>query len=195
MSLKEVQSRIKSRVWQGLAQSDVDIKGIDRGTLEKLVELVTEAAMLEVDQTLSQSVTPAQAPVATPTSTATSSLSTGIADSVFDDEKEDVLWEGRPFLSISLHYTITDERILITEGIFGKARENVELVRVQDLDYKQTFGERLFNVGDIIVRSHDRSKPEIVLNNVQEPGKVYEILRRAVLKARRRHNFSYREEM
>jgi hypothetical protein len=35
----------------------------------------------------------------------------------------------------------------------------------------------------------------MVLNNITNPMEVHEILRRAVIKARKRHNLSYREEM
>ncbi len=179
MSVSEAQLRTKARVWQALAQSGLDISALDKATLESLVDLVTEAALIEIDSEIGQAEK-----VATPAS-----------DDVLNDHKEDVLWEGRPFLSLTLHYTITDERIRITEGFFGKSRENIELVRIQDMDYTQTFGERILNLGDIHVRSHDPSNPEVVLKNVKDPENVYEILRRAVLNARRKHNFTYREEM
>jgi hypothetical protein len=71
----------------------------------------------------------------------------------------------------------------------------VELVRVQDIDQKQNVTERVMNIGDIYVRSHDPSKPEVVLRNIKDPLEVHEILRRAVLEARKRHRLSYREEM
>ena len=122
-------------------------------------------------------------------------METAVTPDILNDEKEDILWEGRPFLSISLHYTITDERIRVTEGFLGKARENVELIRIQDVDYSQTFSERILNLGDINVRSHDSSNPLITLKNIKDPEQVYEILRRAVLHARKKHNFTYREEM
>ena len=79
--------------------------------------------------------------------------------------------------------------------MFGKSRENVELVRIQDVDYAQTFSERLFKLGDITIRSHDSSHAIITLNNIRDPEAVYEILRRAVLSARKKHGFTYREEM
>ncbi len=181
MSLSEAQMRIKARVWQSLAQSALDVSALDKSTLESFVDIVTEAALIEIDAEMGKSVE--QTPVQPGT------------DSILNDHKEDILWEGRPFLSISLYYTITDERIQITEGILGRARENVELVRIQDLDYSQTFSERVLNLGDINIRSHDPSHPQIVLKNVKDPEGVYEILRRAVLSARKKHNFTYREEM
>jgi len=182
MSLKESQARIKAQVWQSIAQTDLDVSEIDQETLEALINLITEAALLEIDNDMDKELL---------TEGAKGSTST----TILEDNKEDILWEGRPFLSLTLHYTITDERIRITEGLLGKARENVELIRIQDVDYKQTFSERILNLGDINIRSHDSSHPIIQLKNIKDPDNVYEILRQAILAARKKHNFMYREEM
>ncbi len=180
MSINEVKARIQSRIWQSVAQSELDVTGLKKETLESLVSMMTEAAMLELDVTMGESLaTELDMPDA----------------SVFEDGDEDILWEGRPFLSITLHYRVTDERILITEGLFGKKTENIELIRIQDMAHSQSFGERVINVGDVTIRSHDSNSPTFQLKNVSDPAAVYEILRRAVLHARKRHNFTYREEM
>lgn len=181
MTIKEAQARIKARVWQSVAQADLDLSALDKETLESFVDLVTESALLEIDSELDASKLAAPQVVT--------------AEEDDDEFGEKILWRGRPFLSLILDYTITNERIKITSGLLGKSHENVELIRVQDIDHSQTFGERVLKIGDITVRSHDPSHPEIVLRNVQDPSGVYEILRRAVLEARKRHNFSYREEM
>ena len=184
MSIKEAQARIKARVWQAVAQADLDLSALDKTTLEAFVDLVTESALLEIDNELDVSKL----------SAAKEEVS-GDEEEEEDEFGEEVLWRGRPFLSLVLDYTITSERIKITSGLLGKAHENVELIRVQDIDHSQTFGERVLKIGDVTIRSHDPSHPEVVLRNVQDPTGVYEILRRAVLNARKRHNFSYREEM
>jgi uncharacterized membrane protein YdbT with pleckstrin-like domain len=106
-----------------------------------------------------------------------------------------VLWQGRPFLSVSIHYQITNERIRIIEGVFAKERRDIELVRVQDIDHKQNMTERALNIGDVFIHSRDKTDPEIVLNNISNPQEVHEILRRAVLDARQKHGIRYREEM
>ncbi len=183
MTIKEAQARIKARVWQAVAQTDLDLSALDKTTLEAFVDLVTESALLEIDSELDASML------------SSSQGATGDDEEEEDEFGEEVLWQGRPFLSLVLDYTITDERIKITSGLLGKSHENVELIRVQDIDHSQTFGERVLKIGDITIRSHDPSHPEVVLRNVQDPTGVYEILRRAVLNARKRHNFSYREEM
>ncbi len=183
MTIKEAQARIKARVWQAVAQAELDLSALDKATLESFVDLVTESALLEIDNELD------------------ASLQTAVIEASVDSDEEedefgeDILWKGRPLLSLVMHYTITNERIKITSGLLGKVHENVELIRVQDVEHSQTFGERMLKIGDVTIRSHDPSHPEIVLRNIQDPDKVYEILRRAVLNARKRHNFSYREEM
>ncbi|MCA9946812.1 MAG: PH domain-containing protein, partial [Anaerolineales bacterium] len=127
MTIKEAQARIKARVWQSVAQADLDLSALDKTTLESFVDLVTESALLEIDSELD-----------------TSMLATAKTEASEDEEEdefgEEVLWQGRPLLSLVLNYTITNERIKITSGLLGKAHENVELIRVQDVDHSQTFG-------------------------------------------------------
>jgi hypothetical protein len=154
---------------------------VPKQQVEALVDFVTDAALLEVDEELGETV-------GRPKLAVGATLQGG-------QEDEKVLWEGRPFLSISVSYIITTERVRIIEGLLGKQREDIELVRIQDLDQKQTLRERMLNVGDVIIRSHDRSHPEIVLNNIKDPQGVHEILRRAVLDARQKYRFTFREEM
>jgi hypothetical protein len=182
MSLNEMRARVKSSIWQAVAQSGVDVSAVGQPELDRLVAAITDGVLREMDETLGQaSGKPASAVTRRP------------ADE--DHEEEVVLWEGRPFLSLTVHYQITSDRVRITEGLLGKDREDIELVRIQDVDHKQNLTERMLNLGDVTIRSHDPSHPEMVLNNITNPMEVHEILRRAVIKARKRHNLSYREEM
>ena len=181
MSLEKAESRIKAQVWQAIAQGTVDLSGVPKESLEGLVNLVTEAALVEMNDELGQSATD-------------STAAAKMTDPLYDGD-EDILWQGRPFLSIVTYYTITDERIRIQEGLLAKDHTDVELVRIQSMDFKQTFGERLMKIGDVTIRSHDPKHPLIILNNVPNPGEVHETLRRAVLAARSKHRLSYREEM
>lgn len=181
MLVEQTRARIKARVWQSIAQSDLStLKQLPREELESLVEIVTEAALVEVDADLAKEMEKLNF------------IPTGAAAPA---ESEEILWEGRPFLSITEQYYITDERVRIINGLLGKERVDIELVRIQDFDQTQTFRERMLNLGDLTIHSHDRSHPVIVLNNIPNPQEVHEILRRAVLDARSRHRLTYREEM
>ena len=177
MNINEARARIKARSWQSLAQSDVDLKAYEQSDLERLIEIVTDAALLELDEELGKAT------------------AQGSGEAALEESGEKVLWEGRPFLSLNTRYVITDERLRIFEGLLGKDRQDIELVRIQDIDQSQSISERVLNIGDIQVRSHDPSAPQTVLRNIKDPQEVHEILRRAVLDARKRHKLIYREEM
>jgi hypothetical protein len=177
------QNQIITQVWKAIAQSELDVSSIDRADLEKLVGLITNTVLVEVDKSIGK-------------------LEEGDEDAASeyypattDDSDEKVLWQGRPFLSITEHYVITNQRVRFIRGLLGKKKKDVELVRIQDLGQTQTFRERTLNLGDITIYSHDRSDPVLVLNNVREPEQVHEILRQAVMDARKRSNITFQEEM
>jgi hypothetical protein len=151
--------------------------------MDKLVGAITEGVLREVDELIGETTgTPA-------------SVSRASVDDDTEDDVEKVLWEGRPYLSISVQYQITNERVRIIEGTLMKQRRDIELIRIKDVDHKQNLTERAMNIGDIFIHSSDPSDPEIVLSNVSNPVEVHEILRRAVLNARKRHKFTFREEL
>ena len=147
------------------------------------MDLVTEAAILEVRRRYGA-----------PGQTLTKQRPIPSIQPEKGDGKQ-TLWKGHPLLSISEHYVITNERVRIVRGLFGKDREDIELIRIQDIDHSQTLRERALNVGDISIKSHDRSHPSVVLNNVRDVQEVHEILRRAVLSARKQYNITFQEEM
>ncbi len=184
MSNNQLQNIVTANVWKSIAKSNLDFSGIERDDLDKLVQFVVDAALETVDDHLEDVYKGivAREQAEQPT-----------ADE--DDEAEKTLWEGRPFMSLTTRYIITNERVRIIEGLAGKTYEDIELVRIQDMDFTQSITERALNLGDISIISHDSSEPAAVLRNVKDPHKVHEILRRAVVKARKTHRFSYREEM
>ncbi len=182
MSASETRKSIETKVWKAIAKSSIDISEMEKSDVDSLIELITNTVLLEIDRTLDRS----------------EAADEDAAQKYYppaDDEEETVLWQGRPFLSISEHYLITNQRLRIVKGLLGKKRKDIELVRIQDLDHTQTLRERTLNLGDITVHSHDRSDPTITLNNVRDPEKVHEILRQAILTIRKSSNMSFQEEM
>lgn len=182
MSLSETQSQVVAKVWKAIAQSKIDISTIDKEELENLIELITYTVLAEIDNTMDASEAADE--------DATSSYYPPA-----DAEEEKVLWKGRPFLSISEHYLITNQRVRIVRGLLGKKRKDIELIRIQDLDQTQTLRERTLNLGDITIHSHDRSDPVLILNNIHQPEEVHEILRQAVLSVRKKSKLTFQEEM
>jgi len=181
-SIKQIRERLGTRVQQALAESDVQLDAAER---ERLVADLTDGVLLAVHDLVGELAREeGAAPVA---------ALDGGAPAPRGEEK--VVWEGRPFLSLMEHYEITTERVRITRGLIGKEREDIELVRVQDIEHTQHVTERMLNIGDITLHTADPDSPTVVLRNVSDPQQVHELLRRAVLDARSHNRMVYRENM
>ena len=180
MSLDQTKSKIVARVWQSIAQSGVSLTTIPQDQLQTLVNSIADGVLLAIDESMDAAGLPAR--------------QRAVAESGANDE-EQVLWEGRPFLSLTTFYQITTERVRIFRGFLSKERDDIELIRIQDLDITQNLGERALNLGDVIIKSADPSLPEAVLSNIPDPSQVHEIVRRAMLNARKRFRYSVQEEM
>ncbi len=207
MSLEEQKNRIAGRVWQAVAQSGVDLSMLPRDQLEKVVDTITTSVMVEFDAMLAEMEAPAdsagQAPSgrAVPTGGAGAAVSPavaaaqGSAAAAAAPGGEQILWEGRPFLSLRERYVVTNERVRIITGLVGRNTEDIEFIRLKDVDHTQGVSERMLNLGDIQLRSADPSRPLAVLRNVTDPEQVHEIIRRAMLDARKRYPFVFEQEM
>lgn len=177
MTLDKPRAKINSSIWKAIAQSGVSLSGIPAEEQTKLVDAITDYALIVVNDLLDE--------VSQPATRAPLEL----------DDEEVVIWEGRPFLSLNEFYTITNERIKLVKGLIGKDIENFELIRVQDIDVTQNMGDRMLGVGDITICGADTTSPTVVLRNIRQPNEVYELLRKAWLAARKKYGLIFREDL
>jgi uncharacterized membrane protein YdbT with pleckstrin-like domain len=77
-------------------------------------------------------------------------------------------------------YQVTSERIKITEGVFSRNTEEVELYRVRDYKLTQPFWLRLFGLGNIVVSTTDNSNPTVVLQAIRDAAGHREEIRKYV---------------
>ena len=63
-------------------------------------------------------------------------------------------------------YELTTERLKITEGIFSKITDTLELYRVKDLETRQPFWSRMFGLENVQVNTSDVSTPFVLLDAV-----------------------------
>jgi uncharacterized membrane protein YdbT with pleckstrin-like domain len=63
-------------------------------------------------------------------------------------------------------YELTTERLKITEGVFSKTTNTLELYRVKDLEMRQPFLYRIFKVENIAVNTTDSSSPFVFLEAI-----------------------------
>ncbi len=63
-------------------------------------------------------------------------------------------------------YELTTERLKITEGIFSKVTDTLELCRVKDLETRQPFLYRMFRVENVQMNTSDTSSPFIFIEAI-----------------------------
>ena len=63
-------------------------------------------------------------------------------------------------------YELTTERLKITEGVFSKVTDTLELYRVKDIETRQPFFYRMFQIENIHVTTADTSSPFILLEAI-----------------------------
>jgi len=124
MSLEQNRARIVATIWQAIAQSGVDLSAVPREEQDRLVATIADNLLSTVNQMLDE-------------------VAPQVSAEVSGEER--VLWEGRPFLSITERYVVTTERVRIYRGLIGRTVDDIELVRLQDIDFTQNAGERILD--------------------------------------------------
>lgn len=71
-------------------------------------------------------------------------------------------------------YAVSDQRVRVTQGVFSKRTDSVELYRVKDVVLLEPFGLRLFGLGNVELRTSDMTSPLLVLRAVPEPAALRE---------------------
>lgn len=105
------------------------------------------------------------------------------------------LWKDRKrYFGLPLsftRYSLSDDRLFISEGFLNLKDDEVLLYRVRDIDTKRTLWQRIFGVGTITVVSSDKTMPALVLKNVKDPVFVKELIHKQVeeVKIKRRVRF------
>lgn len=77
-------------------------------------------------------------------------------------------------------YTLTDQRLKFTRGVFSKTTEDLELYRVRDTKFQQSFFERLIGLGEIEVFTTDETSPMVRLPYIADAEAIREKIRAAV---------------
>ena len=115
---------------------------------------------------------------------------------------EEVLFEGRPALVASVgvlllsivtlglwllwrlwhrgskSYRLTTRRIVVETGVLSKRLEQIDLYRIVDYTVDRPFGQRLLGTGNLLLRTFDKSTPELNVREIKtDVVALYEKLR------------------
>ena len=67
-------------------------------------------------------------------------------------------------------FELTNERLKITQGVFSKVTDTLELYRVKDIETRQPFLYRLGGVENVQLNTSDASSPLVVIDAI--PSKI-----------------------
>ena len=91
-----------------------------------------------------------------------------------------------PYLIVkSVRYRITNYRIDFERGIFGKKIDTLELWHVEDIRFDQSFLDRIFGVGNLMVVSSDETTPQLWMHGLPNPRPLFETLKQRVIAVKR----------
>ena len=77
----------------------------------------------------------------------------------------------------STHYRVTNQRILIESGLFSRSLEEIDMRSVDDIEFRQSFFERIFGIGEIVLVSTDKVAPRRALHGIRDPRNTRELIR------------------
>jgi hypothetical protein len=89
-----------------------------------------------------------------------------------------------------MHYRVTTQRIIIESGLFSKSLEEIDMRSVDDIEFRQSFLERIFGIGEIAVVSTDKVAPRRTLHGIRDPRNTRELIRGAAYHVSQRQLFT-----
>jgi hypothetical protein len=111
--------------------------------------------------------------------------------------EENIIWEGKPAglkarMKNQAHlnattYILTNLRLIIRTGVISKREEQIELIRIKDLELIQGLKDRALGVGDIDIISTDENDSKMRLVDIRNPGEVKDAIWKAVRAERQKH--------
>lgn len=192
MQRDEVRKTVTAQFYQSLSESGVEITAIPQSQLQAVVNALADGVFAALAAVDAESDTMVNSNLVASRSASPVQMD---EPQVLGEVEETMLWRGRPYLTIGTVYELTTQRLRIIRGILGNQVEEIELIRVRDTRVKQHLGERALNVGDVTILSNDTTAPEIILNNVNDPLAVRELVRKAVQAEKERRGLRYREDV
>ena len=95
-------------------------------------------------------------------------------------ENEEILWQDRKrYLGLPLSFTIysfSKNKFYMKTGIFNTKSEEILLYRILDITYKQSFGQKVFGVGSVILNTADKTTPILEIRSIKTPDRVRKAL-------------------
>lgn len=108
------------------------------------------------------------------------------------------LWtdKKRTFLGLPWSFTryiLTEKKFITRKGFFTIREDEVELYRIVDKSLKRTLGQRMFNLGTIIINCRDVDTPVKEVVSIKDPYNFVDLLEKQVDIQRDKYNIRGRD--
>lgn len=95
------------------------------------------------------------------------------------------VWLGSRFLSWqTTHFVVTSDRLVFRSGILAKHSRDLPLEKIEFIDSRQTFFERLIGAGDLVIKSGDEQRQ--AFSDIPRPDAVQREINRQMEDNQRR---------
>lgn len=74
-------------------------------------------------------------------------------------------------------YIVSNQRVMIEQGILSKTVNEIDLRYVDDSQFFQSLGDRILGIGNVTLHSSDANTPHYVLRSIRDPRGVRELVR------------------
>lgn len=84
-----------------------------------------------------------------------------------------MLWKERKRIWCGLPWTFTvysfdEERIFVDTGFFNKRQDEIRMYRVLDITVTRKFGQRIFGMGSIQLKTSDKTMGDFEIKNIKK---------------------------
>jgi|CXWL01.1.fsa_nt_gi uncharacterized membrane protein YdbT with pleckstrin-like domain len=79
--------------------------------------------------------------------------------------------------TLQTHYRLTSQRLFIERGILSRTMDQTELIRVDDVRMRQSFVNRVFNIGTVLLMTTDVTDRSVAIVGIKDPIRVTELIR------------------
>jgi uncharacterized membrane protein YdbT with pleckstrin-like domain len=88
------------------------------------------------------------------------------------------------------HYRVSNQRIVIQHGVLSRSLEEIDMRSIDDIEFQQSFIERLFGIGEVSIVSTDKVAPKMILHGIHDPLKIRELIRANAYQVSQRQLFT-----
>ena len=85
---------------------------------------------------------------------------------------------------------LTIPRILVERGVLSKSLQEIDMRSVDDTEFRQSFLERIFGIGEVSIVSSDKTSPKVVLHGIRDPRSTRELIRATAYQVSQRQLFT-----